>query len=48
MDVISSCFFGIETDSIKNPDNEYIKNIQTVFSNSVRNPKMLLVCKNYP
>ncbi len=48
MDVISSCFFGIEMNSIKNPDNEYIQNIKTIFAGSVRNPKLLLVCKNWP
>jgi hypothetical protein len=49
MDVISSCFFGIDTDSIKNPDNEVLQNIQAIFSSKIQNLKLLLArkSKNY-
>lgn len=43
VDVISSCFFGIQTDSIKDPNNEYLQQIQKVFSTTVRNPKILML-----
>ncbi len=46
MDVISSCFFGIETDSIKNPDNEVLQNIQAVFSSKIQNLKLVLARKS--
>nr|AHL88979.1 cytochrome p450 3044A1 [Brachionus koreanus] len=44
LDVISSCCFGVSTNSINEPDNEFIVHMQKIFRNSVRpDPKIMLL-----
>ena len=48
LDVISSCCFGMDINSINGPNNEFLKNLQILFSGLSRNPKLILICKNRP
>nr|QEV83804.1 cytochrome P450 [Brachionus rotundiformis] len=44
LDVISSCCFGVSTNSINEPDNEFITHMQKIFRNSVKpDPKIMLL-----
>ncbi|RNA30710.1 Cytochrome P450, partial [Brachionus plicatilis] len=44
LDVISSCCFGVSTNSINQPDNEFIQHMHQIFRNSIRaDPKMMLL-----
>ncbi len=44
LDVISSCLFGFETNSIQDPNNEFIKNLKTFFGTTL-SPKFAFLCK---
>lgn len=44
LDVIASTGFGVDIDSQKNPDSEFVKNAQKFF-NITFNPLLLLICK---
>nr|APA31878.1 cytochrome p450 01657 [Brachionus plicatilis] len=44
LDVISSCCFGVSTNSINEPENEFIQHMHQIFRNSVRaDPKIILL-----
>ena len=44
--IVSSCCFGIEIDTINDPDNEFFKQLNIAFSSTLgKNPKLMLVCK---
>ena len=45
LDVISSCCFGMDINSLSDPNNEFLKNLQKIFSSGTRNPKFILLCK---
>lgn len=46
LDVISSCCFGVDTNSIKDQDSEFIKNMQLILNNTLEtNPAFLLIGK---
>lgn len=44
LDVIASCCFGVDTNSIKDQDNDFIRNMKIILHNSLEtNPKFLLI-----
>lgn len=44
LDVISSCCFGIDMNSVKGQKSEFIKNLQIILENTLgKNPKFLLL-----
>jgi hypothetical protein len=47
LDVIASCCFGVDTNSIKDQENDFIRNMKIILSNTLEtNPKFLLIGKN--
>lgn len=44
LDVIASTGFGVDIDSQKNPDSEFVKNAKKFF-NITFNPLLLMICK---
>ena len=45
IDIISSCCFGMEVNSINDPGNEFIKQLTIANSTNFRSPKVALLCK---
>jgi hypothetical protein len=47
LDSVASCFFGVEIDSVNNPENEISKHLTNISSTSAsRNVKLIINC-NY-
>ena len=45
LDVICSTAFGLDVDSQNDPENTIIKNVKEILNISIRNPKMIIMCK---
>ena len=45
MDVIGATSYGIEVDSLKNPDNEFVKNARKIFDFSMFSPFIIIHCE---
>ena len=45
MDVIASTAFGVDVNSQKDPNNEFVKNAKIVFSNFLTSPLALIGSK---
>lgn len=46
LDVISSCCFGMDINSISDPNNEFLKNLQIIFNEGFNlNLKFIIICK---
>ncbi len=44
-DVISSCCFGVEVNSLNDPENEFIKQLTIANNINFKSPKIILLCK---
>ena len=46
MDVSSSCFYGLDINSIKDPNNQVLKNVEKIFTPGISQKlKLFLLCK---
>lgn len=45
IDIISSCCFGMEVNSLNDPGNEFIKQLTIANSTNFKSPKVALLCK---
>ena len=45
MDVIGATSFGIEVDSLKNPNNDFVKMAKKIFDFSIFSPFIIISCK---
>ena len=45
MDVSSSCFYGLDINSIKEPNNKVLKNVENIFKQGIlQKLKLFLLC----